>query len=112
MLTRLRWEMSKSGGLQHLNKNDSLAEKADRVIVTDFTVTTNANGVCYLNNFSANNATPIIAYNSDGYGFLIRRSSDNTTKYWIATVTNPSGALVKNASVDVTLRYIPYVWLG
>ena len=92
--------------------NDSLAEKADRVIVTDFTATTNANGVCFLNNFSANNSTPIIAYNSDGYGFFIRRSSNNTTKYWIATVTDASGNLIKNTSVDITLRYIPYVWIG
>ena len=99
-----------TGGLSSLN--DSLDGKSDRVVVTDFKATTSANGVCFLNNFSANNTTPIIAYNSDGYGFLIRRSSNNTTKYWIATVTDPSGELVRNATVDVTLRYIPYVWIG
>ena len=85
--------------------NDALANTntalAALVKTTSFSDTTTSTGNVSLP-LNPGNSAPIIAYDSDGNIYQIRRGSSS----WVARVTNASGAVLANTNVSVFIKYL------
>ena len=94
---------SPPSGLSSLN--DALASTnnalAALVKTISFSDTTTSTGNVSLP-LTPGNSAPIIAYDSDGNIYQIRRGSSS----WVARVTNASGAVLANTNVSVFIKYL------
>lgn len=80
------------------NTNNALAAL---VKTTSFSDTTTSTGNVALP-LTPGNSAPIIAYDSDGNIYQIRRGSSS----WVARVTNASGSVLANVNVTVFIKYL------
>ena len=106
MLTRLRWEMSESGGLQHLNKNDSLANKQNKSSQSEYTGTTDAFGLINTDLSMSLHIFCATVTNNSGYGVIpVRRN--NRWAFFIIAANNSNYAI----TVPATQFTIVYLYL-
>ena len=86
--------------LQISSLNDALSAL---VKTTSFSDTTTSTGNVALP-LTPGNSAPIIAYDSDGNIYQIRRGASS----WVARVTNSSGSVLANTNVTVFIKYLAY----